>query len=474
MADNIHNSTHLIEAAKAGDLDIITNALAAGANIDHRDGLQRTALMWAAQGLHLKAVRLLMMKGADPALRDGLNSDAADLAGQEYITNEAASRSIRNLITENERYRQRADEMTADAKALARKMAKEFGGRIKQQGMINNHAACTVNANYRGMQCRFFVFAGGFDLWVQNFRFPKPIYLSLNLEGKDNSSADPNGLTPFDELFEDSFHMYYFAKEGNAPGAHQFLGDRQNQADLTKLKLGRFEWMVFSDRQLRLRTQSTHMELIRLRLDAIADIFARTNQALHEPLLPRYAMKIGKAKGIEQPHVFGGLPRTPIQCPECRSPLGRIAAFDTHYEPLQAIKWRGDTIEAAICLECTLPAASSLTSISYAGDAPVVLQPTAQPESESYEPAEVEPLPERPLSLTPTGAKALEAGNRAGGQPGWIQGDDTPACPACAEPMNFLAQFASTEKYMFGADMGIAYVFLCARCQVVATAIQSC
>lgn len=468
MADDNPNA-RLIEAAKAGNEPAIASALAAGADIDYRDDSGWTALMWAAHLLRPKVVKLLVKKGADPSIRDGLNEDAADIAANEYVTHETASSSIRKVIKESKLYQQRQEEMAAIAKSFASALAKDYGGRTKRQGVINIHAAYSVTANYKGMQCIFRVFAGGFDLWIQNIR-PGKLYISLNRENHDNASpTKTEGLIPFSELFADDLPIYFFHKEGFAPGAQKFLMDEQNRADLAKVAPGRFEWLVISEGQLRLRTQSMQMDVIRERLDAIAAIFARTNPVLPAPLLERYALKIGKAKDIHQPHHFGGMPGTPIHCLECRAPLGRIAAFDKSDEALRCIKWRDETIEVALCLGCALPETSSLTCISYAAQPPVVLH-----QSQTFGSGEVAPLTERPLSLVPADGKRLEMNNRVGGLPGWIQADDTPTCPSCNEAMRFFAQFASTGKYMFGADMGIAYVFLCEPCNVVATAIQSC
>jgi uncharacterized protein YwqG len=66
-----------------------------------------------------------------------------------------------------------------------------------------------------------------------------------------------------------------------------------------------------------------------------------------------------------------------------------------------------------------------------------------------------------------------------GGKPDWIQGNETPECESCGEPMYFVAQIDSVEHqsehnplskdalgkqdYMFG-DVGMIYVFYCYDC----------
>ena len=68
---------------------------------------------------------------------------------------------------------------------------------------------------------------------------------------------------------------------------------------------------------------------------------------------------------------------------------------------------------------------------------------------------------------------------KLGGEPGWIQDDETPACANCGSTMVFVAQIDSVEHdaprnplrrdaladqdYMFG-DVGMIYVFFCYDC----------
>jgi hypothetical protein len=76
-----------------------------------------------------------------------------------------------------------------------------------------------------------------------------------------------------------------------------------------------------------------------------------------------------------------------------------------------------------------------------------------------------QPLPEDDVD-----EKALGKRSKFGGQPNWIQNDDTPICPDCGEPMTFVAQLDSigfdrangeaAQGFMFG-DVGLIYVFFC-------------
>lgn len=60
----------LHDAVKAGDAATIRKSLAAGADVNQRDGVGRTALMLAASQGNAEAVRMLLEAGADAAVRD--------------------------------------------------------------------------------------------------------------------------------------------------------------------------------------------------------------------------------------------------------------------------------------------------------------------------------------------------------------------------------------------------------------------
>ena len=62
--------TTLLRAAAAGDADQVARALRAGAEVDHRDPLGRTALLLAVTHDHVDVARLLVIVGADPDALD--------------------------------------------------------------------------------------------------------------------------------------------------------------------------------------------------------------------------------------------------------------------------------------------------------------------------------------------------------------------------------------------------------------------
>ncbi len=72
--------TGLFSAAARGDAKEIARLIAAGADVNARDGHQRTALHVAAHGGHQEAVRALVKGGADPKALDARRYDIVTIA----------------------------------------------------------------------------------------------------------------------------------------------------------------------------------------------------------------------------------------------------------------------------------------------------------------------------------------------------------------------------------------------------------
>jgi ankyrin repeat protein len=64
---------------EAQAIEVVSYLLDAGAHIDDRDDRGRTALMVAAEGGHAEIANLLLVRGADPSLKDKAGKRAADL-----------------------------------------------------------------------------------------------------------------------------------------------------------------------------------------------------------------------------------------------------------------------------------------------------------------------------------------------------------------------------------------------------------
>jgi ankyrin repeat protein len=64
---------------------VVAYLLDAGAHIDERDARGRTALMIAAEGGHAEIANLLLVRGADPSLKDNGGKRAADLTAVSLL-----------------------------------------------------------------------------------------------------------------------------------------------------------------------------------------------------------------------------------------------------------------------------------------------------------------------------------------------------------------------------------------------------
>jgi hypothetical protein len=66
---------------------------------------------------------------------------------------------------------------------------------------------------------------------------------------------------------------------------------------------------------------------------------------------------------------------------------------------------------------------------------------------------------------TETNRPGREVLGQLGGDPSWLQGDETPVCRSCAQPMPFLAQLEEgPSRTAMNLGGGSAYVFTCLPC----------
>lgn len=63
--------------------------------------------------------------------------------------------------------------------------------------------------------------------------------------------------------------------------------------------------------------------------------------------------------------------------------------------------------------------------------------------------------------------------NKLGGNPDWIQNDETPRCPLCYDRMTFYGQLDSINDSIMIEDVGMIYVFYCFHCGIVHALSQS-
>ena len=85
------------------------------------------------------------------------------------------------------------------------------------------------------------------------------------------------------------------------------------------------------------------------------------------------------------------------------------------------------------------------------------------------------PLDEAARNLPEFKLAPKEIGHRhkLGGHPDFLQGENWPDCPDCAERMTFYAQLDSINDEFCIADCGMIYVFICFGCFETKSIIQS-
>lgn len=263
----------LFVAAAAGDIPKVKQALAVGVNIDAVDSRGWTAAMWAAHNLQFGVMKLLNKLGADLSIRNPINYDAGDIAAKKHIENEKVSEAIQTLVADNPHYDAMQAEYAARAYALADKLKNLLGGRISRAIVFYSHNDWLLKTKFEGMRCEFYVFAGGFDLLIRGFP-RKKFHAFFNLKGQDNLNApEPEDKLLISEVFSPAYQAYSVRKPVQYEQAREFAANEKVHASIIGLHLGRYEWLIISGGQIRLRNQSEDLEFIILRLKHLFCIF---------------------------------------------------------------------------------------------------------------------------------------------------------------------------------------------------------
>ncbi|MBU0755877.1 MAG: hypothetical protein KJ645_12105 [Planctomycetes bacterium] len=93
-------------------------------------------------------------------------------------------------------------------------------------------------------------------------------------------------------------------------------------------------------------------------------------------------------------------------------------------------------------------------------------------------------IPEIKLTPTPESEEAGKAvgykwndvagtRHKLGGNPEWVQSDETPFCPDCKSSMTFYGQLDSIGDDFSLADCGMIYIFVCFDCFTTKSLLQS-
>ncbi|KUH36437.1 hypothetical protein ATE80_23490 [Streptomyces kanasensis] len=156
----------------------------------------------------------------------------------------------------------------------------------------------------------------------------------------------------------------------------------------------------------------------------------------------------------------GGVPLVPegFVWPDCRE-CGRPMLFLAHLPLAQGV------IAVFLCQNdpgmCDDWDATSGANRVYVWEGP--LSAAAVPAQGETQLGAVTALCPRPAD-TPTAEPVL---GRLGGEPDWIQGDETPGCPSCTARMSFTAELEEGADFETSANFGgggRGYVFHCRPC----------
>jgi hypothetical protein len=471
MPDIVHQE--LLTAVKAGDKDDLTRALAAGADIDEVDERGWTAAMWAAYTHRLDILKMLKRAGASLAIRDGLNHDARDLAlyalYQRSLNTEVTA-EIRKFIKQDDGYRTQQEELAKQAHQLAGKLKKLLKGQIQPVNVIA-HRDWRIDGQYDKMRCVGWVFAGGFDLWIQNFH-SDPIRLYCNLEHRDNlHPAHDRGLVPIIKQVTPSCTIYTEnSNEALQIAAQRFARDEHNFHTLANLDLQRYESLVVSPRQLRLWNSSEDLDLIKQRLGLLSTLFERNSRPVPRPIIfpvhrMQFERRTKRRNRVAYPHVIGGQLPHVVTCPTCQRAIHPVARLDCHDRIFQILSWPHPTLDVLFCANCSLFAGP--TWVDHRTAIPRILQQ----EDVADMGRNAEPMAEASFSIVPLKRKVGQQ-STFGGAPTWIHSDEVPDCCRCQKAMQFVAQFVSNHTLSF-ADESILYVFACSDCTVSACVMQA-
>lgn len=466
--------TALHRAAHAGSAGVVHLLLEKGASVRlESDG--GTALTAAAQGGYLQIVRALVDAGADVnhVTSHGMTSlDAAMATKKAKVADYLRARDAVSKI--------------AELHVIARAYAKRYEGKAKRDDhLVDGLPPCRyeVTGRHHRRRLTFRIFDGGCVVEGETQRIASGA-ISVHLKAdratvpvpQVGSSRVRNPLQIFrDETMTDSearaavaAPRVWKAVNSSLCSAHNELvavlpksnGNDSNEATFL---------YVYGDEE------GPDFAGLEARLDILATMFPLRGQraepavAREEPVVSTKACRIRigallSSSKNDAPHTFGGTLDHDVRCRNCRSPIHLLLTIDTRASELRLRPLGRRDFRIVYCLNCmSFP---GLLYIDYSKPKLRVIRQDREPRV-----SEDGPIPGRKVTLTqPEPAK--RSASRIGGTPNWIQGPEVPDCARCREPMAFLAQLASMPDLSF-VDEGTLYTFVCTRCKVSASLVQS-
>ena len=348
----------------------------------------------------------------------------------------------------------------AAAKELAQEVARSLGVRARRGGSFGHQewpaTYFDMKANRGGLTLTIEVSDSGCN--VTGVLSGRPPAFSLN--------RPTHGIKARGKPVGDPPVKLFLQRPSDADRVTAFLLASERSEIPSKLALSGDELFAIGTDRFYLLHQSRDVRALHDRLDLIAQLLPAPTPLRLASDAP-HRIKIGKAqpKGAERPrHAWGGTLEPPPICINCNAPAHLLLTIDATDRALGLAALGRDPLRFVFCLDCMV--FPSLTYVDHSSTHPrIVRQDPAERHSDTSA------LEMREVELVPQ-PSAKGAGSKIGGSPKWVQQPEIPECIACGEPMAFLAQIASTSTLAF-VDDGTLYTFVCAKCRMMASLVQS-
>jgi hypothetical protein len=353
-----------------------------------------------------------------------------------------------------------SDATLAAAKTLAQEVARSFGVRARSGGSLG---APGWPATYFDMKVKH----GG---------------MTIGIEVSDrgcNVTGSLAGRLPIFSLNQPTYGVEVPAKRvpelpvpvflhrrTDEERVFAFLLDRERQRIVSKLALAGKEWLLIGSDRFQLVHLATDVGALRERLDLVAQLMPAPKE-LRLMSGTAHRIKLGTSAGraaTGAAHSWGGQLEQPAMCLNCHAPAHLMLTIDPTDRSLTLEALGGAPLRVVFCLDCMV-----FPSLTYVDNS------TAHPRIVRQDPAErhndTPPLELRSITLVEQ-KSASAGGSKVGGSPKWLQQPEIPDCLTCSESMAFLSQIASTPTLSF-VDEGMLYTFVCEKCTMIASLVQS-
>ncbi len=251
---------------------------------------------------------------------------------------------------------------------------------------------------------------------------------------------------------------------------------RQHADLIKKLKLRGSEDIGITPSFVRFRWVGTDPVFLRPRLEAFAHLIQEiSGTPKPDPLLFQSEWRLqrvpkSKAPKVTVAHQIGGTLLRAVGCPDCDEATNLIAELDLADPALPRTAMGRIKLPVFSCLAC-LDWGPAFYDIS--GNQPTALDENGRILKQKKLVENEEALNPRPFAISLMGKDGKTGRvSKVGGSPKGLQTSATPACPKCQGTMAFVMQLASDSQVEFG-DAGLLYTFVCPKCKVVASLIQS-